>query len=139
MSPRRPPIIIDNDIEASGFGSGSDPIGVGVVRHDGCLVFDVASRLNELQRGRLGYGDNWVPGRPRLARLQAAVSMRGDFTFSMQEMMLPEPHAAAWTDTRQALLARKPETRHRARHDARVVRGTFEGRRGTLTTQTAHQ
>ena len=81
MSPRRPPIIIDNDIEASGFGSGSDPIGVGVVRHDGCLVFDVASRLNELQRGRLGYGDNWVPGRPRLARLQAAVSMRGDFTF----------------------------------------------------------
>lgn len=34
MSPRRPPIIIDNDIEASGFGSGSDPIGVGVIMDD---------------------------------------------------------------------------------------------------------
>ncbi|MCX7200654.1 MAG: hypothetical protein NTW37_22385 [Proteobacteria bacterium] len=95
MSPSRPPIIMDIDIEASGFGSGSSPVGIGVVRNDGCLVVDVAGRLNELQRGRLGCGDGWVLGRPWLARLYAAASIRGDFTFSMQEMMLPESQTAA--------------------------------------------
>lgn len=122
MLPRSPIII---DIEASGFGSGSDPIRIDVARDDGRTVFAVAGKPSELLCRRTACNDGWVMGGTWFDQLHAAALMRGEFTFSTQEIIRLESQTTAGADARQALLAGEPETRHRASHDVQVVRGTF--------------
>jgi hypothetical protein len=129
MSPRCPPIITCNDIEASGSGSGSDLVEVGVAIDAGYNVFEAASRLGELPRGCLGCDDDWMMGWPWLDRLHEVASMRGEFIFSTRET-LPESQTAAWADIRQALLAGRQEPHHWRSYAARVVRETVERTQG---------
>ena len=86
---------------------------------------EVATTLNELLDGKTLYSDGWVVDQPWLTTLFAEAGMAMSFRVSPLEMILTERQMERWHETKDELLAKVADHRHRASFDAWVVQETY--------------
>ena len=86
---------------------------------------EVATSLNELLEGKTLYSDGWVVDQPWLTTLFAEAGMSMSFRVSPLEMILTERQMERWHETKDELLAKADDHRHRASFDARIVQETY--------------
>lgn len=158
MSAVHHPIIID--VEASGFGSTSYPIEVGLAMEGDqkfCSLIlpapdwthwdeeaekvhqidrntlevhgkspkQVATRLNEILKGKTVYTDGWVVDKPWIITLFYVAGIKQDFEISSLEMILSEGQMKCWHVTREKVIQDLDVVRHRASGDAMIIRETY--------------
>lgn len=95
-----------------------------VERH-GRPAVDVARELNRRLHGQVVYSDGWAHDYAWLARLFEAAGRAPSFRLDHLRRLLDEEAAARWQAARQRVLAQRPDARHRASSDARVLQQTW--------------
>lgn len=94
------------------------------LRH-GRPAVDVARELNRRLRGLVVYSDGWAHDYAWLARLFEAAGRAPAFRLEHLRRILDERAAERWQAARQRVLAERPDPRHRASSDARVLQRTW--------------
>jgi hypothetical protein len=93
-------------------------------RH-GRPAIDVARELNRRLHGLVVYCDGWAHDYAWLARLYEAAGRAPSFRLEHLRRLLDEDTAARWQAARRSVLAQRPDPRHRASSDARVLQQTW--------------
>lgn len=94
------------------------------LRH-GRPAIDVARELNRRLHGQVVYSDGWAHDYAWLARLFEAAGRAPTFRLDHLRRVLDEDSAVRWQAARQQVLAMRPDPRHRASSDARVLQQTW--------------
>ncbi|MEP7702449.1 hypothetical protein [Paraglaciecola sp. 25GB23A] len=105
-----------------------------LLQKNGRSVTQVCAELNEFLQGQTAYSDGWVVDQPWLITLFYAANIKMAFSISPLEMLLSEMQMNLWHHTKDSLLAKTTQPRHRASHDAALIQNTF-----ILTNHLAHQ
>ncbi|MDO6459423.1 hypothetical protein Q4485_01790 [Granulosicoccaceae sp. 1_MG-2023] len=92
----------------------------------GRSVIAVASELNALLRGRTIYSDAWVVDKPWLEKLFAEARIAMRFSISQIELLLTEEQVLHWDGVKREMDEMTAGKRHRASHDALMIRRTYE-------------
>lgn len=92
---------------------------------NGRSVADVCRDLNHFLRGQTAYSDGWVVDQPWLIKLFYAANMTMAFSISPLEVLLNEIQMNFWHRTKDGLIAKINQPRHRASHDAALIQSTF--------------
>jgi hypothetical protein len=95
-----------------------------VLRH-GRPAIDVARELNRRLGGQVVYSDGWAHDYAWLARLFDAAGRTPTFRLEHLRRILDEKAAQGWQAARERVLAERPNQRHRASSDARVLQRTW--------------
>jgi len=90
----------------------------------------VCHQLNAFMSNETAYSDGWVVDQPWLIKLFDAAQISMQFRLSPLENILNEGQMALWQHTKDSLLAKQAQARHRASFDAALIQQTF--------TQTQH-
>lgn len=85
----------------------------------------MARELNRRLHGQVVYSDGWAHDYAWLARLYEAAGRAPSFRLDHLRRVLDEEAAARWQAARQQVLAQRPDPRHRASSDARVLQQTW--------------
>lgn len=88
-------------------------------------VQQVCFELNQFLAGQVAYSDGWVVDQPWLIKLYYAAQMSMTFTVSPLELLLTEPQMALWQSTKQTLVEKFIQPRHRASHDAALIQNIY--------------
>ena len=118
------PIFID--VEASGFGSYSSPVEVG-------LAINHTDRFCMLVLPEPDW-QHWTVDYPWLRKLFYAGKQEMLFRVSALEMLLSEDELLRWDATKSIVSSREVGDRHRASVDAHIVRETYLGVKGAIQT-----
>jgi hypothetical protein len=103
-------------------------------KKNGHSVTQVCAELNEFLQGQTAYSDGWVVDQPWLITLFYSANIKIVFSISPLEMLLSEMQMSLWHHTKDSLLAKATQPRHRASHDAALIQNTF-----ITTNRLAHQ
>jgi hypothetical protein len=85
----------------------------------------VCTQLNAFMANETAYSDGWVVDQPWLIKLFAAAQIPMKFRLSPLETILNEEQMALWQPTKEGLLARQAQARHRASFDAALIQQTY--------------
>jgi uncharacterized protein YecA (UPF0149 family) len=88
-------------------------------------VHAVCRQLNAFMTNETAYSDGWVVDHPWLIKLFDAAQIPMQFRLSPLENILNEGQMALWQHTKDALLAKQAQARHRASFDAALIQQTF--------------
>jgi hypothetical protein len=97
-----------------------------LLKKSGRSVRDVCHDLNKFLKGATVYSDGWVVDQPWLIKLFYAANLQMTFSISPLEMLLNETQMNLWHHTKESLLAKINQPRHRASHDAALIQDTFK-------------
>ena len=101
-------------------------------------IMEVCTELNQFLGDATVYSDGWVVDKPWLITLFHAAGMSMSFKISPLEMLLNEMQMTLWHQTKDKLLAKVNQPRHRASHDAALIQDTFRLTQ-TMASDAAHR